>query len=182
MDLLQVKPERFEDIVPNRCDRVPLFFAVARLKNFLGKQTDIDHTNNPTLFVNNRKREELVEHKKFACVEDGSLRRNGYEPADHDLSERSIERRGEQPPSGQHSDESLFRIDRVEVNNALADTFAADALERVRHAHVSVQEWKIFPRVLNDRRIEIGNADLLSHSSFLLDERCLCRAKSWQLQ
>jgi len=59
-------------------------------------------------------------------------------------------------PSRQNSDESFFRIDRVEINNALTHTFPADAPSASATLMSASRSGKSFPRVLDNWRIEIG--------------------------
>ena len=85
-----------------------------------------------------------------------------------------MSRSSQQTAGGQYSDETFVGIDREKIDDARADTFTPDAIERFGHGHVHIQKRKIFARVLGYRRIEIRNASGLRHSPLLRDERCLC--------
>ena len=88
--------------------------------------------------------------------------------------ERRVERRGQQTPCRQDSDETFIGVYSKEINYTFANAFPPDAIKRFGHDHVRIQERKIFARVLDNPRVEIGDASGFRHSQLLRDERCLC--------
>src|SRR5438477_770286 len=167
-----MESEDFKDIVANRSGRARLLLALTQ--NFLSKQTDVDNADDMTVLVDHWKSEKLVEHEKLAGVENRRGGRNGDDAFDHDVAERALERSGQQTAGGQNPDKTFVGIDREKIDDALADTFTPDAVERFSHGHIRIEQRKIFARVLGYRGIEIRNASGLRHSQLLRDERCLC--------
>src|SRR2546430_7227697 len=169
-----MKSQDLEDIVAHGRGRTMSIFAFARLKDFLGKKARVDNSDDMAMLIHHWKGEEFVEHEKLAGVEHGRACGNGDNATDHDLTQRCVERRGQQTPCRQDPDETFVGVDSEEINYTFADAFTTDAIKRFRHGHVRIEKRKIFARVLDDRGIEIGNASGLRHSQLLPDERYLC--------
>src|SRR5207249_2052420 len=173
-DLFEMKSQDLEDIVPNGRGRTLSIFAFAHLKNFFGKKARVDNADDVAVLVNHWEGKEFVEHEKFAGIKHGCARGNGNDATHHDLVQRRVERRGQQTPCRQDSDQTFVGVYSKEINYTFANAFPPDAIKRFGHDHVRIQERKIFARVLDNPRVEIGNASGFRHSQLLRDERCLC--------
>src|SRR5439155_1456025 len=68
------KPKRFEYLI-----RLSSDVLISFLEHFGGKQADIDNADDVTVGIDNWEREEFIEHKEFARIEDGSCCRDGNE-------------------------------------------------------------------------------------------------------
>ena len=172
-----MKSQDLEDIVPNGRGRTLSIFAFARLKDFVGKKARVDNADDVAMLVNHWEGEKFVEDEKFAGIKHGCARGNGNDATHHDLTQSRLESRGQQTPCRQDTDQTLVGVDGEEIDYTFTDAFAPDAVERLAHGHVRIQERKIFPRVFDNWRIEIGDARGLRHSQLLPDERCLCSSE-----
>src|ERR1043165_914743 len=94
--MFQMKTESFENIVAN-WNGWFLRFTIARLQDFLGKKSNIDHTHDSPVAIDNGKGEELVEHEKFARIHDCRRGRNRDDPFHHNIAQWRLERRGKKP-------------------------------------------------------------------------------------
>ena len=157
-DLLDVKTERLEKFGAHRRSATMSIFAFTRLQNFLGKQIRVDHADDVALLVHNGEGEKLVEHKEFASVQDGCVGRNGNDALHHDLAQLCFQRCGQQATRWNHADKPTPFVHYIKVNDTLAYAFAPDALECFAHGHIVVEQRKILTRVLDNRRLKIGNA------------------------
>src|SRR5882724_845033 len=109
--------------------------ALTRLQNFFGEKVRVDDADDTALFVDDRKREKFVEHKKLARLEDGGSRGNSHDTRHDDLSQRCFKRCAQQTPRGHHTNESSLLIDGIKVNDAFAHALAPDALQRFSYGH-----------------------------------------------
>ena len=174
-NLREPNTERFENIFVRR--RRMVLLAFTRFQHLFRKQTDIDDADDPPFFIDDRKREKFVEHKKFACFQNRRTRGNGDDSADHDFVEPFFQRRREQTARRQNADKFFVGIDGEEINNALAYALAPDAFERSGHIHFRIKQRKIFARVFDNERIKIRTGGRFAHRSILRGERCLCRGE-----
>ena len=135
-----------------------LILSIACFQNFLGKQVRVDDPNHAALLVHHRESEEFVKHEELTRVEHRCLRWNSHNALHHHFAERGLQRRGQQTPGRHDAHESVLFVDRIKINYALAHALAPDPLQRFANRHVGVQQRKIFPRMLDDRCVKIGNA------------------------
>ena len=90
-NLRQPKTERFENIIAWNGDGRELLFAIPHLQHLFRKETDIDDADNPSGRVHHWKREEFVENKKLACLQDSRVRGDGDHAAHHYLFKPCLE-------------------------------------------------------------------------------------------
>ena len=159
-DLFEAKTERLKKLRTDRPSPATArsILGLACFQDFFGKQIRVDDSNHAALFVHDRESEEFVKHEELARVEHRCLRRNSHDAPNHHFAQCGLQWRGQQAPGRHDAHESLLFIDRVEINYALTNALAPDPLQRFANRHVRVQQRKIFPRMLEDRRTKIGNA------------------------
>ena len=156
-DLLDAKPERFKKFGTHRRSRAVSVLALASLQNFFREKVRVDDADDAAFLVHDGESEKFVKHEKFARIENGSLGGNSDDPTYHDFAQRRFERRGQQAPRGHYACQSLLFINDVKINDPLTHPLASDALQRVAHSHVRIEQRKILSRMLDDCSIEIGN-------------------------
>ena len=66
-------------------------FAFTGLQNFFSEKVRVDNAHDVPFFVNHWEREKLVEHKKFARIENSRIRRNSHDAWGHDLAQRHFQ-------------------------------------------------------------------------------------------
>ncbi len=159
-----VKAERLEDFVTRQLQRFRmqpgrrvsgLFGFVRGLQEFFGEKTHVHDADDPFPGIHHGKREEFVEHEKLARLQHGDARRDGHDAPDHDVVQRRVQRRDEQPARRQHADQSVGFIHDVEINEPFAGALATDGFERPGDSRRAFQQRKIKPRVGEDRIAEM---------------------------
>src|SRR5262249_57963137 len=125
--------------------------GISCLQNFFGKQVRVDDSDHAALFIHDGESEKFIKHEELACLEYGCFRGNSHDAPHHYFMQRGFQWRSQQTPGRDDAYKSLLFIDRVKVNYTLANALASDPLQRVANRHVSIQQRKILPRVVNDR-------------------------------
>ena len=154
-----MKAESLKEIRTHLSDRTPPFsgYTVACLQNFFGEKVRVDDANHAALLVHDWECEKFVEHKKFAGVKNRCAGRNSHHAWNHDLAQRCFQRCRQQTACRNDANQPFLFVDRIKINDAFTHAFTPDALQRFTYRHARAEQRKILARVIDYRRIKIGN-------------------------
>src|SRR5438132_1591634 len=155
-----MKTERLEKIVA-----CAFAFRFVALENALHENIRVHNSNDATLRIDHRECEELVEHEKLACFQNGRLRWQRDYARHHDLPQVRTRIGREQSASRNYANEAFLLIDGIKINDPFANTFTPDGCERFLHAGARFEQGKVFARVVQRRRVKIDRAGKIHRST-----------------
>src|SRR6266536_1849784 len=130
MNLREMKPERFEEVIV-----CAFALALVAFEDAVREDIGVHNSNHATLRIDDRKREELVEHEKLARFQNGRVYRQSN-----------------------YANQALAFIDRVKINDAFTHPFAPDCFQCFSDTGIRFEQRKIFARVIQRRRVKIDRA------------------------
>lgn len=107
------------------------------------------------LLVHHRQSQEAVTDQQLTGVENGRAVGQRDDGRIHQLDQLGVQWRREQTAAGQHADQTLFIVDHIEIDDALAQTLGADVLQRLTHVELVIERSIILTGGMQDREMQV---------------------------
>ena len=125
-------------------------FALTEIAEFARVQIDVHGPEQPALFIDDGKREQLVQREEFASVEDRRRVRHGDHLADHDLANRALETAEQEAARRHDAAQAAVVVHDVEINDTPLWRLLSHGCERLADRLADVQARDVRAQMTRD--------------------------------